>query len=460
MEIERNGAVMGKVVLFYPTIEDMWQYVWFPFPYLYLGPFLEKAGFEVKVIDARVDEKWRDSLEHEIIDAVAVGITGMTGPDLINAMEACRLVKDVKPDLPIIWGGHHARQLPEQILNEGVGDYVFTGPAEYGLPELILSIEKGIEPEGIEGLVFYRNGQIMGDRLSPVVDFGYDVFPAFHLIDIEKYRSPNNIVSYFSSRGCPFGCSFCTTGDFSHSYRTLDQFDKEMNYLVNEQGFKNVFFQDGTFFISKRRVLKISKKMDDLGSDVKWKAKARANSLLEYTPDELSSLYDSGLRSVFFGIESGSQRVLDDMRKKIIPEHALKSVKICADYGFEFYASFMYATPGETTEDLRKTINLIRKIKKINPEAIIQNSVYIPLPGTPMYDTCLSHGYQPPGTMDGWSKRDISSNFENRDDINWVEPLELKEYIHIYNSEFGNYKHVYEREKNGEYESPFLKKDV
>ena len=449
-----NSSNRGKVVLFYPTIQDLWQYVWFPFPYLYLGPFLEGEGFEVKVIDARVEKDWAGLLQKEVGDAICFGITSMTGPDLVNAMEACRMVRELCPKLPIVWGGHHARQVPDQILKEDFGDYVFTGQAEYSFVELVKTFETKKEPVGIDGLVYLRNGNMAGNALAPVIDFGYDIFPAYHLLDIEKYRSPNNIAAYFSSQGCPHRCSFCTASDFSYSSRSIQQTEQEINHIVNELGFRSLFFKDGTFFVSKKRVLAIAQMLTEFSPEVKWKAGARANSLLEYSPEEMGLLRDSGLRSVFFGIESGSQQVLNTMSKKIVPEHAVRSAQLSVEYCFEFYASLMFATPGETLEDLKQTISLIRKIKKINPDATIQNCVYIPLPGTPMYEMAIARGYRPPKTTREWSERDISSNFENRDDISWIEPSILREYIKIYNDEFPKYRHVFEREKEGVYESP------
>ena len=142
------------------------------------------------------------------------------------------------------------------------------------------------------------------------------------------------------------------------------------------------------------------------------------------------------------------------MRKKITPEQVLKSARISVDYGFEFYASFMFATPGETVDDLKQNIDLMNKIKEINPNATLQNAIYNPMPGTDMYHRCLERGFVPPKTTLEWSSRVFDSNFENRDDLNWIEPSVLREYIKVYDEAFPNYKHVFEREKAGEYESP------
>lgn len=442
----------NKVVLFYPT-PGIEMYFWFPFPYLYLVPFLERQGFVPIIVDARADRNWQETLRHHAQDALCVGITAMSGPDLLNAMAAATLIRQHAPQTPIAWGGHHVVQFPEHPLREGLGDYVFLGHAEHTFPKILHHIANKTKPFGVKGVIYHADGAIVGDRSAQIVNFDYDIFPAFEALDIEKYRSPNNITSYFSSRGCPFKCTFCTTGDYSYSYRTLPQVEAELAYLVEDKGFQNVFFQDGTFFISRQRVMDIARVMKNFGG-VKWKAKAKATSMLNYSPDELRLLYESGLRSVFFGIESGSQRVLDRMAKKITPDDTLASARLCAEYGFEFYGSFMFATPGEDTSDLGDTIDLMRAIKKISPNATLQNCIYLPLPGTPMYDDAVSHGFAPPETMSEWGNRDISSRFEKRADIVWLEPQVLRDYAKMYNDEFPNYRFVYEKEKDGDYTSP------
>ena len=445
----------GKIVLFYPTAPDTWLHVWFPFPYLYLGPFLEKEGFLVKIIDARVSERWRNILADEIKDAKYFGVTAMSGPDLGTAIEACGIVRSFSSSIPVIWGGHHARMVPEQILNEGIGDYCFTGRAEYSLVELLLSLENGTDYDAIKGMVYLSDGKLHGDRSLPSVEFDYDIFPAFHLLDIEKYRSSNNIVACFSSIGCPFSCSFCTADDFLYYYRTIEQVGRELDTLINKYKFGSIFFTDSIFFISKKRVLDIAKYIFNELPEIKWKAAARVNSLLNYTDKERKLLYDSGLRSVFFGVESGSDTVIKRMDKRITRDQVLESVKICKDYNLEFYASFIFATPYETIDDLQQTLDLIRNIKGIYPQAVIQNSIYLPLPGTQMYDMCVKLGYKPPQTTKEWAKREVGSDIQKRcADITWIDPNTLKEYVKIYMDEFPNYKHVYEREKIGEYSTP------
>ncbi len=123
-----SGECKGKVVLFFPT-PGIEQNVWFPFPYLYLGPFLERAGYSVVVIDARVDREWEATLERQVDDCVAFGVTSMSGPDLGSALRATEIARDANGAVPILWGGHHVSALPDQVLLEGVADVVLMGPS-------------------------------------------------------------------------------------------------------------------------------------------------------------------------------------------------------------------------------------------------------------------------------------------------------------------------------------------
>ena len=449
-----QGQPKGKVILFFPT-PGIEQNVWFPFPYLYLGPFLEKAGFSVVIIDARVDRDWESTLVNELSDCVALGVTSMSGPDLGSALRASEIAREVARPVPILWGGHHVSALPDQVLLEGVADIVFMGPSEFTLPRVIDAIFAGDDIPNLPGVVWMtESGEIVGDKkVNPAV-FDYEIAPGYHLLDVEKYRSDNNVTAYFKTRGCPFKCTFCATGNFDTSTRTKEQYESELLHLMNGLGFKNLVFRDPTFFLGKKTVLDCARIMNDLGPEVNWKGQARATFHKQYSRDDLKFMRDSGLKSVMFGIETGSQRMMSTMEKRTKVQDAIKSAEVCADLDIEMYASFMFAMPGETVDDLKETVKLMREIKKIHPKALLQNCIFLPLPNTGMYADALKLGYVPPTTTEDWSTRNISSRFEERDDITWMAPKELREYSAIYSDEFGHYQHAYEREQVGSYKNP------
>ncbi len=454
MSSELSKTIKGKIVLFFPHFGEFEMDNWMPFPYIYLGPFMEKAGFEVKIIDARVDREWQKNLTNELKDAFALGITSMSGPDLNSAMEACDIARDMNNKITVIWGGHHASALPDEILDEGYGDYVVIGPAEYNFPTLLQCIvDKKEIPSNLCGVLTKRNGKNIGIRTPNLAKFDYDDSPAYHLIDVEKYRSKNNVVAYFKTRGCPFKCTFCATGSFNTSHKLHHQYHKEIRYLLEDLQFTNLVFRDPTFFLKASVVMDCAELINDIGNK-KWKGQARGTFHRQYTPEQFKFMKKSGLTSVMFGVESGSQRMLDLMIKKVKREDYLRSAEVLRDMGVEMYASFMFAMPGENVADLKESLDLMRQLKKINPNILLQNCIFLPLPATVMFKEAVKLGYKPPTTLKEWSERGIGSKFEERSDINWLGKETLKEYTKIYNEEFGVYKHAWQREKDGEYINP------
>jgi len=250
----------GKVILFYPGHEaGKRSYHWFPFPFLYLSPFLEESGYEVKIIDARVEENWKTILEDSLADALCLGITAMTGRDIKDGIEAAMTCREIGPRVSIVWGGPHTTALPEQTAESQYVDIAVKGQGEEVVTEIVNRLYHRREIYDIPGIAYKKNGNTFQNGMSSLIPFDYDIFPAYHLISAEKYRSPNNIVSYFASRGCPFSCTFCTTGTKGYSLRKFDQVKKELLFFVNDLQFKNIFFQDGTYFVNKKKVMELSK---------------------------------------------------------------------------------------------------------------------------------------------------------------------------------------------------------
>jgi len=447
------GKNKGKIVLFFPsfgTDKDSWM----PFPFLYLAPFIEKAGFEVRIVDARVEENWEQLLQNELKDSFALGITSMSGPDLEGAMKASQIARDMKNDICLIWGGHHASALPDEVFNENYADFICLGPSEFTFPIVLESVylKKEIPPD-VRGVLYKKDGNVVGSRVVNSAVFDYPETPAYHLIDVEKYRSKNNVVAYFKTRGCPFKCTFCATGNFNVSHKLREQYHKEIRYLLEDLKFGALCFRDPTFFLKGSVVMDVAELIHSIGNVV-WKGQARGTFHRQYTPEQFNFMRKSGLSSVMFGVESGSQRMLDFMVKKVKRDDYLKSAKVLADLGIEMYASFMFAMPGETVDDLKESISLMYELKEINPNILLQNCIFLPLPATKMFKDAVSLGFKPPVTLKEWSQRGVSSRFEDRNDIQWMKKSVLDEYIKVYNDEFGEYKHAYEKEKTGEYVSP------
>ena len=464
LKTERIKQDKGKVILFFPPVQDEGsnnnqknQDHWMPFPYLYLAPFLEKAGYKVVILDARVTPDWRSVLKKELRDAFAIGLTSFTGPDLNYVAEASQMAKDMNNKIHVIHGGHHATELPDDFLNENLADYVFRGPSEFSFPKVLDSLYFKKEfPSDVTGVLYKRNGKILGNRKLNPTTFDYEEPPAFHLIDIEKYRSENNIVSYFKTRGCPFKCTFCTTGVYDVGHKSREQYHREVKYLLIDKKFGGMYFRDPLFFLRTDDVMDVTELMESLGGGKtkKWRGQARGTFHRQYTPEQFKYMKKSGLASVMFGVESGSQRMLDFMIKKVKREDYVKSAKVLSDLGIVMYNSFMFGMPNETVDDLKQSISLMHELKKISQEYVVNyNSVFTPLPGTKMYRDAIERGYKPPKTLKEWANRPFSSRLEERDDINWMGP-DYEEYKKVYKEEFPDYKHPYQLELEGKRVNP------
>ena len=167
LKTEKIKQDKGKVILFFPPVQDAGSNNnqkntehWMPFPYLYLAPFLEKAGYKVVILDARVIPNWRSVLTKELRDAFAIGLTSFTGPDLNYVAEASQMAKDMNNKIHVMHGGHHATELPDDFLNENVADYVFMGPSEFSFPKVLDSLYFKKEfPSDVTGVLYKRNGK-------------------------------------------------------------------------------------------------------------------------------------------------------------------------------------------------------------------------------------------------------------------------------------------------------------
>ena len=451
-----------KVVLYYPGDEDSYnRYHWFPFPYLTLAPELESAGFEVVVVDARVEKGYESKILGLLDEALFVGISCMTGSWIRQSVAVAEKVKAGNPRVPIVWGGYHPSLLPELTIREPFVDICVLGRAEEVVKNLALALHNGVflADLNVSGLCFKIGNTIINRGAAPEPVYSEVKEASYECIDVEKYRSVNNIASILTMRGCPFRCTFCNTSGFKTQYRTLEQIFREIDTLTSKYRFNSIFFHDSILFVNKKRALTIAKMLNN-EFRVLWKADARANSFNKWTASEFELLVKSGLRSLFIGQESGSQGYLDIMRKGITPEDGERLAKLCYEYGIEYYVSFMHAMPRETVDDFRLTLQHIERLRKNNPNVILQYCIFQPLPGTVMYQDSINCGYVPPSSLLGWAEKNVAHHFDdmNPDDITWMPKQVRDEYIQIFRREFPSNKSLFKKEQEGTYVPPLRAK--
>ena len=213
---------MSDVILFFPKSEEK-DIVLLPASVLMVAAPLVKAGYKVKIIDQRVDKNWKQTLLEEAAkDPLVFGVSALTGAQILNGLEASKLVKACS-SVPVLWGGVHPSLLPKQTLENKYIDFVVVGEGEETLLELIKALETKSPLKKIKGLGYKDNGKIF---LSPQREFiDLDKLPEipYHLINIENYIEKKSFatgrigrdMAFYTSRGCPHRCGFCYNKEFN-----------------------------------------------------------------------------------------------------------------------------------------------------------------------------------------------------------------------------------------------------
>jgi radical SAM superfamily enzyme YgiQ (UPF0313 family) len=371
----------------------------------------ERAGYTVKILDQRIEPDWEASLLAELkTKPLCVGITSMTGPALEFAVKTSRLVKD-NSSVPVIWGGVHASLLSEQTLRNPWVDIVVQGEGEETFPELVRSLGNGQPLSNIKGIMYRENGEIKQNPPRPLVDLNKQPPLSYHLVDLNKNMIKIRGIPALpieTSRGCPFNCAFCYNTSFRHKkWRALDsdQTLSQMTRAMMDYRVRSFYFSDDNFFVDLDRVQAILEGIINIEQDISWgKGDIRLDLLSKLDDDFLRLIERSGCLSLIIGLESGSQRIADFIRKEIDISAAISVNRRLAKYNMWPRYLFLIGIPGETNEDLKKTADLMLKLVNDNPKATLGVQIFIPYPGTELFEVAVQHGFQSPKELVEWAR--------------------------------------------------------
>ena len=359
-----------------------------PASLLYLAAALIEAGYSVTVIDANAFGLSDDQISAEIRTAspFLVGFS-VYSEILPQVRDLCRLAVRAAPDARIVLGGPHATAVPETTLVQfPEADFLLSGEAEESLPLLCGKILGNSPPADVPG-AYFRNdaGRITSGPPHRLPDVKGLPRPAKHLLkrayDEKLYYSilvrKKPVDTLFSSRGCPFKCGFCY--NFRRNYRAREPFDV-VNELVKirESGIRDVEVCDDTFTVNEDRALEIFRLIQKERLDVSFRIKSRVDVFTERLAAEAKK---AGVYLVAFGMESGSQRMLDIMEKRITKEQCATARSLCKIYGMAAHSSWVVGYPGETPETVAETTDFIVKLTPTTANV----AVLRPYPQTPAY---------------------------------------------------------------------------
>jgi len=424
------------IVLFNPAPRSGWQAqrrIELPLSLLCPATPLDRQGYSIKIIDEFANPAWKKDL----IDAIAqrpicFGVTSMTGPQILHALKACKIVKSHYPDLPILWGGIHASLLPEQTLENPYVDIVVIGEGEKTFEELVKALETGQSLDGIKGLCYKENGKIYRTETRTFVDVDKQPPLSYHLINMDHYRRRlfgKDHISFNSSRGCTFRCSFCWDPVMhKRKWRAMepDTVLEHLKRIIRDYNLRGFLFTDDNFFIDLDRAFKILEGIVHSGLNISIsKLQIRADLICKMDKDFFQLLIKSGVKRISVGAESGSQRILDFIKKDLNVDEIIEANRKLLPYSIVPVYLFMMGLPTETPEELEQSIRLAVKLTDENPRAVKTFNIYTPYPGTKLYEKCAQLGLKEPQRLEDWSR----FNFRNiPEGSEWIAP-EMRKLI-------------------------------
>lgn len=348
-----------------------------PLGLLYLGRVLEDEGHNVDIIDFLAEKYPVETLREFLSSADAVGISvftsacreSMQGSVITKAYkesaQVAKLIKETNPKMPVIIGGSHCSSVPKKSLIEiPAADISVEGDGEYVIMDIVKALEGTKKLSEIPGIHYRENNQIKSGKPQQII---YDLdslpFPARHLVD--KYDYGKSHGSYFfkpkftsmiSGRGCPFTCRFCTRNTFgfkTYRERSVGNIVEEIKEI--DESYSSVMVVDDTFLVDNKRTWKIMDRLIDAGINLEiYIQGARVD-----TADRklYKKMKKTGVKHLYFGIESGNQDVLDFYNKKTTLTQIRKAIDLSREMDFFTSGTFILGAPIETKKHIERTIN-------------------------------------------------------------------------------------------------------
>lgn len=405
-----------KILLIDPpyTIFTGYSNRYFPVGLSYIGSVLKKNGYDVVIYD--VDREIRDTgelnfseeyknLENylkeinndnhfiwkrilKIVQDYApdvIGITSMT-MKFGSVVKTAKICKIAKPEARVIVGGSHATDWPEICFQSSYIDFCISGEGEESILELLKAIENNyMDFSGINGVSFKNNGKIIIRKLTPYIsDLDEYPYPGRKLLLNQDKYSSEDMGVIITSRGCPYNCGFCSHHQ-KVRYRNLNNVIEEIKYVKEKYKTQQFAIKDDSFTVNRKRTIQFCEMLKKEKLNVNWDCTTRVNLI----DDELLDIMqDAGCNTVKVGIETGSERIMEKVNKRVTFKQIKNVARLLNKHKIFWSAYFMYGFPDETKEDMLKTLEFMKELNP--PYAGI--GLYSPMPNTDLWNQGIELG--------------------------------------------------------------------
>lgn len=353
----------------------------------YLGAALEKENLPVELCDERIvnDQYMREAIERNDI----IGFDALT-PNIRRAIAWAKYAKS--RGKTTIMGGPHASVDQGIFLDSGHFDFVLKGEAEESLPRFVKAFEgddwKALGE--VPGLAAVRERSLVIDNPAPPLIKKLDdlPMPARHLLPMERYfqLNPERLAYIFTTRGCPFKCIFCQKELTGRGFRVRStaMIVDELEHIVKTYNPGVILFVDEILTLRRKRIHEMCDEILRRGLKFEWIANTRADCV-DYPL--LKHMHRAGCRRIYYGWESGSQRMLDVLKKDLTPEVIIEAARMTRRAGIWAKVYLIVGSPGETLADIQET----EKVLKLAGPDLVRVSVFNPLIGTESWDGYLAN---------------------------------------------------------------------
>lgn len=370
-----EDAIEQKVMRPYP-----------PLGILYISAFLENKGLKHQVFDGTFSnrEKLNETLLQEKPDCIGFYVNFLTRSSVLKTID---FIKHNLPDSLIILGGPDGRFYAEQYLNYGA-DYIVLGEGEVSFLELIDHLRRKEKIINIDGITYKKEDRIIE---NPARDFIKDLdvlpFPNREAIQLEKYintwkdRHGYSSVTINTQRGCPYTCKWCSHAVYGDTYRRRSPKNvvKELKAIKEKYNPDRFWFVDDVFSMSKNWLREFNNELKKEDLTISYECITRADKLDE---ESLNLLQETGCTLVWIGAESGSQKVLDLMDRRVDAQQVREMIQLAKKTGIQTGTFIMLGYPGETEDDILESIE---HLKASDPDFFTINKAY-PIKGTKLYN--------------------------------------------------------------------------
>ena len=413
-----------RIVLYNPRA----PFYTMPLGLVAIASALDRARFDVAIVDGRLEQDPMARVLEATDGALCLGIGVLTGIPIADALAVTEAVQAGRPGCRIVWGGWHPSLFPAETLAEAGVDAVVVGQGERAFAEIVERFAAGENAAGVVS--------------RPTTDINDFPEHDYSLIDVERHfaQKGERQLDYITSQGCRFRCAFCADPTvYGRNWFGLEpiRIGTELQQLWATYRFTDIGFQDETFFTHADRVASIADEILRRDLEFTWMATMRADQGARLDDHALMACRHAGLRRVMVGLESGSQAMLDWMKKDAKLEQAFVTAAKCRRHGIGVLFNLIVGFPNEPPESVSATLAAAKALRAFGPDFQVALFYYRPYPGTPITDDLARSGYPLPRSLREWAaierdssrspwvdaeKRAVIERFRFYQRIGWAKP--------------------------------------